>query len=175
MQHLLTFSLLTVLLLSALTDAWWRKIPNWLTFPAMVGAIALHIGLHGYAGLLFSLEGIGVGIGLLLGFYVLGGMGAGDVKLLGVVGGFVGPTGVLVAFLMTAVLGGAYAVALLIVHWGPREGIRHVLGLCKTWFLIKSVGGPPVSQAAEPRLRYGVVIAFGTLASELWAGRLYGV
>lgn len=137
--------------------------------------MALHIGLHGFEGLYFSLEGIGMGIALLLGFYALGGMGAGDVKLLGVVGGFLGPTGVLNAFLVTALLGGAYAVALCLARWGLRQGMRNLLDLCKVWLVTRRAGCPPGSPAAEIRLRYGVVIALGTLVSELWAVRLFGL
>ncbi len=171
--HLLTV-LLAVLLVSALTDLRWQRIPNWITFPSMMGAPLLHTMAHGQQGLLFSLQGIGVGMGLLLVFYVLGGMGAGDVKLLGAVGGFVGPDGVLSAFLMTAVVGGVYAVALLLMHWGARKSMRYVITFLRTVFLTRGAGQMAALREAEPKLRYGVVIAIGTIAAQLWADRLFG-
>jgi prepilin peptidase CpaA len=171
--HLLTV-LLAVLLVSALTDLRWQRIPNWITFPSMMGAPLLHTMAHGPQGLLFSLQGIGVGMGLLLVFYVLGGMGAGDVKLLGAVGGFVGPDGVLSAFLMTAVVGGVYAVALLLMHWGARKSMRYGITFLRTVFLTRGAGQMTALREAEPKLRYGVVIAIGTIAAQLWADRLFG-
>ncbi len=174
MPPLLTVALIAVLLLSALTDIRWQRVPNWITFPGMAGAVILHTAFHGQQGLLFSLKGIGMGLGLLLVFYVLGGMGAGDVKLLGAVGGFVGPDGVLSAFLMTALLGGIYAVALLLMHWGARKSMRQVITMFRALFLTRSVLAVGGSSGSEPKLRYGVVIAVGTLASQLWADRLFG-
>jgi prepilin peptidase CpaA len=174
MPPLLTVALFAVLLLSALTDIRWQRIPNWITFPGMAGAVILHTAFHGQQGLLFSLKGIGMGLGLLLVFYVLGGMGAGDVKLLGTVGAFVGPDGVLSAFLMTALLGGIYTVALLLMHWGARKSMRQVITMFRVLFLTRSVHAVDGSSGSESKLRYGVVIAIGTLASQLWADRLFG-
>ena len=72
-----------VLMIGAAWDLRFHKIPNWLTFPAVALAITYHSSMNGFSGFLFSLEGIGVGIAILIPFYLLGGMGAGDVKLLG--------------------------------------------------------------------------------------------
>lgn len=172
MAHTLTLLLMIVLLLSAITDLWWQKIPNWITFPGMTVAMIFHTVLHGLEGLLFSIEGIGTGIALLLVFYVLGGMGAGDAKLLGAVGGFVGPSGVLSAFLMTALIGGIYALALLVMQWGGRKAMRRVVTLLETVLLTRSLSGSLTSEP-QPKLRYGVVIALGTVASQWWGDRLF--
>ena len=82
-------------------------------------------------GILFSVEGMGLGFALLLGFYMYGGMGAGDVKLLAAIGAVVGPFNVFVGFLFASLLGGLYAVAVMVWHLGlarTAERIEDHLG-----------------------------------------------
>ena len=76
----------------------------------MIAALILYSFAAGIDGFFFSLKGIAVGIGVLLIPYLLGGMGAGDAKLMGAVGGFLGAKGVFGAFLLTAAIGGIYAL-----------------------------------------------------------------
>ena len=78
-----TFVLFTVLVLGAVSDLRRAKIPNWLTYSAMVGGLLLHTAQSGISGLSQSAGGLVLGIALLLAFYLLGGMGAGDVKFTG--------------------------------------------------------------------------------------------
>ncbi len=125
MAHpLLHLLLVAVLLIAAVTDLRSHAIPKWLTLPAMVGGLVGHTLFNGQPGLLYSIKGLGLGLALLLIPYLMGGMGAGDVKLLAAVGSFVGPSGVLAAALVTALLGGVYAVAVLMRHWGPRSSLQ---------------------------------------------------
>ncbi len=160
------FLLTFILLIAAIRDVCFHKIPNRLTYPAMVAALIFHVCTNGTNGLLFSLKGIGLGIAILAIPYLLGGMGAGDVKLLGVVGGFLGPVGVVAAFLGTAVVGGIYAMTLLILH---KQQLKKMLLPCLTIiypyalkynFLLCSD-----KNQKKPRLYYGVAIAFGTILS----------
>jgi len=106
------FSLLAVLLISSVTDLVWHRIPNTLLLPALVLALALHASGDGLDGMLAAGAGLVVGLGFLMPLYALGGMGGGDVKLLGVVGAFLGPWGAFVAGIATlivgALLGSAY-------------------------------------------------------------------
>src|SRR3990170_4623177 len=87
-----TVIVLTVSLAAVAFDVRTRRIPNWLTFGAAAAAF-------GYAGLHSGLTGVGIGVlGWLVGaalffpFFALGGMGAGDVKLLAALGAWLGPT-----------------------------------------------------------------------------------
>ena len=98
-----------------LTAAFWdfrrRRIPNFLTFTGMALGIAGNFVMGGYDGLAASLLGLTLGAAIMLVPYALGGMGAGDVKLLACAGSMLGPTQVFYAFIAAAVLGGLMALA----------------------------------------------------------------
>jgi len=154
------------LFLSAIRDIRFQKIPNWLTYPTMIVSIAYHSSFNGFRGLLFSIEGVCLGIALLILPYLFGGMGAGDVKLLGAVGGVLGPKGVFVAFLFTAIVGGIYALVLLAVNGYLKETINRYKTILMTFLLSKKFFYIPIPERKKsPRLCYGIAIAVGTLIS----------
>jgi prepilin peptidase CpaA len=151
---------------AALTDAFSHKIPNWLTLSTMIGGLVCHGGTKGLEGFLFSLGGIGVGIACLVLPYLMGGMGAGDAKLMGAVGGLLGPKGTFIAFLFTAIIGGIYALALLAFHGYLKETARRYGTTLRTFFFTRQfVYIPSPYREKETRLCYGVAIALGTLIS----------
>lgn len=67
-----------------------RKIPNWLTVPALVAAVAFHGFFDGWRGLSFAATGFALGFGFLLVLWLIGSGGAGDVKLMGALGAWLG-------------------------------------------------------------------------------------
>ena len=67
-----------------------RRIPNYLTLVGALGGLGFQLGYHGLPGLLDGLAGLGLGFILLLGPYLLGGMGAGDVKASAALGAWLG-------------------------------------------------------------------------------------
>ncbi|NIS71316.1 MAG: prepilin peptidase [Proteobacteria bacterium] len=159
-----------VLLIGVVSDLRFQRIPNVLAFPTMIAALAYHGVNGGSEGLLFSAKGLGLGVTLLLLPYMMGGMGAGDAKLMGAVGAVVGPAGVFIAFLFTAIFGGIYGLALLLAR---PEYLKEVIKRC--WAVLKAlVYGkqiiyiPPVKNHKKPRLCYGVAIAVGTICSIFW-------
>ena len=79
-----------VLVEAACIDGRQLRVPNWLTYHFMVVGLAFWVYFGGVAGLLWSLEGLAVGLVALLPLYAIGGMGAGDVKLLAGVGAWIG-------------------------------------------------------------------------------------
>lgn len=155
------------LVIAAITDVRYGRIPNAVTGPLAMLGLVVHGVTEGWDGILFSLEGLGLGLGILLLFYALGGMGAGDVKLLGAVGAVIGPVDVFVAFLTTACLGGLYAIGLMVVTWGLPSTAERVRAILTTWFVTK-VLTVSVPGDRQPKLRYGLVIGLGTLASQAW-------
>ena len=87
------FSLLTVLLVSSVTDLAWHRIPNTILLPALVLALILQASGDGLDGLLSAATGLIVGLVFLMPLHAMGGMGAGDVKLLAGVGAWVWASG----------------------------------------------------------------------------------
>ncbi|GJL55736.1 MAG: type 4 prepilin peptidase 1 [Nitrospirales bacterium] len=165
---LLIVVLSSALVWAAITDVRWGKIPNVITLPLAGLGLAIHVGANGYQGLLFSLQGFGLGFGLLIIFYALGGMGAGDVKLFGAVGAIIGPNDVFVAFLITACLGGLYAIGLMVFTWGLSSTAERVKVILTTWLVARIFTTPPPMDHRQPKLRYGLVIGLGTLCSQAW-------
>ncbi len=163
-DYLLFVCLGGVLLIAAIVDFRTQKIPNLLTFPSAFFALAYHCILKGYSGFLFSAGGIAAGVGLLIIPYLLGGMGAGDAKLMGVVGGVLGVKGVFYAFLLSAVVGGIYAVVLTIIYRKHFRGFykKQLTTLINFLFTRKYIPDPEQSGPEKPRLCYGLAIALGT-------------
>jgi prepilin peptidase CpaA len=106
--------LISSLLISLITDLRERKIYNIVTFPAILGGILFHTWNSGWQGLQFSFQGLFLGFGLLLIPYMLGGMGAGDVKLLGTIGALKGAGFVFYAFFYIAMIGGIVSIVILL-------------------------------------------------------------
>ena len=169
MTSIFLMTVLTLALLgAAITDVRSSKIPNLITFPLMLVGLIAHGYFNGLEGFLFSLKGFGIGFSLLFIFYMLGGMGAGDVKLMGAVGAIIGPTDVFVAFLTTACLGGLYAISLMVLQWGWPSTAERVRTILTTWLVMRSFKTPPSSPKGQPKLRYALVIGLGTLGSQGW-------
>lgn len=161
---------LTIILVTALiTDISSRKIPNMLTFPSMIIAIGYHSLLNGFNGFLFSIEGIGLGMAAFILIYMVGGMGAGDVKLMGAVGGFLGPEGIFAACIFTALFGGLYSLLVLAFNGCLIETMKRYGTILKTFFLTKKIVLVPSSlEVKKLKICYGIAIAFGTTLSILW-------
>src|SRR5262245_3807621 len=83
-----------------------RRIPNLLSGFAMVAGIVLNTIYFGTDGLLASLGGFALTVGLLLAPFALGGLGGGDVKMVGAVGALLGPRVTLVALMVGLAFGG---------------------------------------------------------------------
>jgi prepilin peptidase CpaA len=177
-------TLLPLLLLCALLAAavWHdlraRRIPNAVVLPGALLAIVLHALLPAGAGLfsspmgglgvLSALGGFALGLAFLLPLYALRLMGAGDVKMLAMVGAFVGAGQILTVTVATLLAGGVLALA--VAAWERR--LRSLVGNTVHTALHATLSGVhgaiPVPTAASGRLPYAVAIATGSLACVLW-------
>ncbi len=174
MEHtLLTLLMVTTVLMAAVTDLRSYKIPNWLTLSAMAIGLFGHAFIDGLSGVLVSLKGLGVGLTLFLILYATGGMGAGDVKLLGAIGSIIGAEGVFTAGIMAMLLGGLYAIATMISFWGLRTSLKHITSILKTCILTGTTFSALSSPKEQPQLRYGLVIGLGTLTSQWLKGSFF--
>jgi len=108
----LVIFLSSILIIAAIIDVRVRKIMA-LTFHSVTG---------GFKGFVFSAEGLALGIALFLIPYIMGGMGAGDAKMMGAIGAIVGPRGVVIASLFTAVAGGIYALIVFLLNMQYFKG-----------------------------------------------------
>lgn len=154
-----TLLLLLVLVLAVLTD--WRRhrIPNWLTFGALAMGLLLHYLFLPSPEWTDGMKGAGVGLAVLLPFYLTGGMGAGDVKLMAAIGSFIGPMAVLTAGCFALVVGGCVA-AYMILRSGELVGLyRRYLVMISARTLIPAEAG----SVARRRFPFSLSIALGTL------------
>jgi len=168
-----------VLVVAAAIDGWKLKVPNWITFPFVIsGWIVSFVwgDPAGGEGLLYSLIGTGVGLALLLPLYAIGGMGAGDVKLLAGVGAWVGGMVTLYAFCLSAVVGGAIALGMVCYRRSWRKHRDQFVQICNEVATIRDPNR--LSAIAAERkssmllLPYGIPIAIGTIAYFAWTGML---
>jgi len=121
---------------------------------------------NGWNGLLFSLEGLLLGVGMLIVPYLMGGMGAGDAKLMGAIGAMIGPKGVFIAFLYTAIAGGVYALILLMFNMEYfKDFMKRSSITIKSFALTRQfIPVPAEKSGKKPKLCYGVAIAVGTFS-----------
>lgn len=165
-----------VLVVAAVIDGWKLKVPNWLTLPLIVSGWAFSTASFGWSGLGWSLAGTAVGLGLLLPAYAIGGMGAGDVKLLAGVGAWVGCMTTFLAFCVSAVFGGAIAIGMVLVRGRWHHHVAQFFGIVDEILTIRDAEALSTIAAGRKSsmllLPYGIPIALGTIAYFVWAGML---
>ena len=157
---------LVVVGVAAFIDVRTKRIPNLLTFGSAAIALVYHGWTDGLSGLGQSAAGWAIGVALFLPMFLLRGMGAGDVKLLGSVGAWLGPRLVLYAGLYSVLAGGVLALVVGAMHGYLKKAFSNLWGLLGFWRAagIQPLPGLTIDDSAGPRLAYGVAIAAGTLA-----------
>ncbi len=153
-----------VLSVATFTDLRSRRIPNWLVAPFFACGILVSSWLHGWHGAAQSLEGAGLGFLIYGVLFFMGGMGAGDVKLCTAIGAWIGPGQMLIALVLTGLVGGA--MALIWAAWGGfmKELFQHTSDLA---FSSKERGEAVLSNPLRRKMPYAPAIAIGTLISFL--------
>jgi prepilin peptidase CpaA len=172
-----TWLVSALLVEAAIIDGWKLRVPNWLTFHMVLGGLAFAALTGGYMAALWALAGAALGLALLLPLYAIGGMGAGDVKLMAGVGAWMGPSITLGAFVAIGIVGGLMALVMV-----ARSGAyaRHLCLLQSIGRELLTVRDPVrLSEAAARRkptmllLPYGIPIAIGSIAYFAWLGILF--
>ena len=162
--------LFALLLVASISDCRSYKIPNWLTFGGSAFALiySVFIPFSPQLGFGWSLGGFALGLCFMLPLYMLGIMGAGDVKLMAMVGAFLGMTHTVYAVLFVFVAGGL--AALVYALWN-RSLLRMAsnVKLSLTALLFSTMGGlrpqmTPLDNLSVGKLPYAVSITFGTTA-----------
>ena len=156
------------LLISLITDVRKRKILNIVTLPVILIGLVYYTSTLGWEGFLFSGKGFLVGIALLLVPYLLGGMGAGDVKLMAAIGALTGTMFTLHAFVYIALIGGIISLVLIVKNRGFRNSIKSFF--FTLLFLRSSLGSLKLSANKESSILfpYGVPIVIGTICQVIF-------
>jgi prepilin peptidase CpaA len=111
-----------------------RKISNWIPLVALLSGLAVHTLETGWRGALFAAAGASAGGAVFLLFYLLGGLGGGDIKLMTGFGAVLGTSRVLEAALWTAACGGVIAASVIAAGvirrcWNRRRHTARATGV----------------------------------------------
>ena len=150
---------LVIALISAYTDLRYRKIFNVLTLPAMLIGLILQLSFFGLSGLISALIGFAIGFGFFFLFYIFGGMGAGDVKLMGALGILFGKSDILYVIVFT----GLFGLGVVVILFFPYL------------YLAIKTKKPSVFLAFRKHyMPYGIAISLGALLTLTlyWTGNL---
>lgn len=160
------WTLTLLLTLSAAVVDWrHRRIPNWLTVPGIVAGVTAHTVISGWPGAKMSLEGAGLGLVILLPFVLLRAMGAGDWKLMGAVGAFLGPMLLLFVLLGSVFVGGLMAVVEAVRAGKLKETILNIGVLAQGFAVFGFHANPEISIDNPKSLKvpFGVAVALATI------------
>ncbi|MGH8507473.1 MAG: A24 family peptidase [Gammaproteobacteria bacterium] len=166
-----SFSLLAALLAAAVyTDVKNQRIPNTVTAIGVITGTAMQGWFFGFEGLGTALGGLGVGLIGFLPFYLKGGMGAGDVKLMAAVGTFLGAKLTIIAIAYTLIAGMVFGLFYAAWHGGVRPMLQRFLTTLHFLAVTGTVShtGPRPNEAAAHRFPFAVSIALGTLSALMW-------
>jgi prepilin peptidase CpaA len=154
---------------ACLTDFRSRRIPNVLTFGASAAAVVILGAANGWAGVAWCLAGWAVGCALFLPWFLLGGMGAGDVKLLAALGAWSGPGLAVWIALYAGIAGGALAIVVALYRGYLGEMLRNLWGLFTFWRVMGVQPHPELTlrTGRGPRLPYAFPITAGAVVV-LW-------
>jgi len=146
-----------------------RRIPNALTFGAALAAFVAHAYLGGWDGAGLAAAGWTAGIALFFPVFALGGMGAGDVKLLGAVGAWLGPVATVWVALYSGIAGGLLGLLVAAFSGYLVQAFTNVRGLLMYWRIVGLKPAPELTLSTHrgPRLAYAVPIFAGLMVT-LW-------
>jgi prepilin peptidase CpaA len=175
-QHGVFWLVSAVLAIAAVIDGRELRVPNRLTYSFALTGLAASL-IPGGLGPWSSLAGLALGLVLLLPLYAVGGMGAGDVKLLAGVGAWIGPVLVLHAFVATAVVGAVMALAMMVASGRLSIHLSRMGRIAGEWATIRDPAAlAAIAAERKPTmtlLPYGIPMAVGTIGYFAAAGLLF--
>lgn len=154
------------------TDWRFRRIPNWLTIPALLLGIALNTLVRGWAGTKDSLLGAGLGLALLLPFVIIRALGAGDWKLVGALGAFLGPRQLILVLIVTILVNGVMAVSMIVWKKRVKQTARNFVHMLAAFATFQMPGRElTLDNPDAVKVPFGVAVAFAMIlftASKIW-------
>ncbi len=138
----------------------YRRIPNWLTVPALLVGILGNTLASGWSGAKASLLGAGLGLALLLPFVLMRSLGAGDWKLVGALGAFLRPEPLITVLIGAIFVAGIMAAGLIVYKRRVRQALRNVGRILAGLFSLR-LPGPDLSLDSPESLKipFGVAVA----------------
>jgi prepilin peptidase CpaA len=155
--------------MAALSDLRTRRIPNILTFGAALLALVAHTSTSGFAGLGWAIAGWFIGVLFFLPIFALGGMGAGDVKLLAALGAWLGPGPVVWVALFSLIAGGVLGLLVAVGYGYVTQALTNIWWMFMFWRAEGPTPVPDLTLATHrgPRLAYAVPVFAGLMVT-LW-------
>ena len=146
-----------------------RRIPQVLTLGGALAGWVFHFASGGWSGAALSAAGWALGMAIFLAPFALGGLGAGDVKLLGALGAWLGPGDVIWLALYAGIAGGILAVLVSLATGYVSQALANVRLLITHWTVngIRPLPELTLQHGRGPRLAYAVPILAGTMV-RLW-------
>jgi prepilin peptidase CpaA len=148
---------------AAICDLRSRRIPNTLNLAIMAVALVVHGALEGWHGVVGSLLAALLAGGLFVVFFLSGGMGAGDVKLMTALGAVVGLANVASLLLATAIAGGLLAIGVAVAQHRLGRTVQNLFRMLRLDAIAQLLGPQPAAGSNDTPLYlpYGVAIAAG--------------
>lgn len=163
------YLIISLMIICIVTDIKNRRIYNKILIPFLVIALGWNFFDGGWQSLADSIKGILIGLGALIIPFVRGGIGAGDVKLLAVIGGIKGSAFVISTFLAGAIAGGVLSLILLLKHRRLASTFSRFLTFISDLFFrygIKTIPDSSEEKILKPLyLPYSLAIGAGVAAS----------
>src|SRR5580658_313071 len=156
---------LAVAIVAAWSDWRTRRIPNWLTVAGVILGVGLHTVIAGRRGAAASLEGVGLALGLLLPLVLLRALGAGDWKLMGALGAFLGPVLLLCVLVASILVSGLMAVVEVMRTHRVKSTMRNLFVLVRGFLSFGLRKNPEISldNPGLLKLPFGVAVAAATV------------
>jgi prepilin peptidase CpaA len=168
MSTALMMVLIAIVVVAAIYDLRFRRIPNWLNLSGVILGLGLNTFFFARSGFIGAVLGIGCALVVYVPLYLVRGMGAGDVKLMAAVGAIAGPLNWFGIFIATALLGGMVSILFVALKRRFHETLLNlaliVSELCRFRMPSKSNSQLDVRDPKAVGMPHGTLIALGAVA-----------
>lgn len=165
-----------ILILAAWIDGKELKVPNWITFPMVLSGLVYSTCVGGFDGFIAGILGMCCGLLCLLPLYSVGGMGAGDVKLMAGIGAWCGWKVTFYAFCVSTVVGAIMAVIMVAWTGAWKKHYNNFLMILSEWSIVRNPYElSKIAAERKPKmflLPYGIPICIGTIGYFMYTGMM---